>query len=292
VGAPGAIAEAILIAVAHALADEAGIKERVVGINSIGADDSSARYMRELGSYLRKYADMIPPALMQGITDDPLSVLMQLAEKKHPLVERAPQSMEYLNEDERRHLWAVLEYLEAAHVYYELNPLVLGSRDCWNHTLFEVHAIDPDTQTLVPFIRGGRYDALVRRSQNAGTCAVGMSIMCEVRGKRSLPTARAQDKAPSLYFAHLGPEAKRKSIPVLESLRRADIAVRHALTYDQIADQMTTAKVLGVPFMLIMGHKEAMEDTVLVRDTRTNAQYAVPASDLPGYLRKRHIGTH
>jgi histidyl-tRNA synthetase len=54
---------------------------------------------------------------------------------------------------------------------------------------------------------------------------------------------------------------------------------------------MHEATRLAVPYLLIMGYKEVMENAVLVRDTRTNAQATVPIEDLVGYLKRRRVVT-
>jgi len=289
IGIQGAMAEALLITIANAIAKDAGVQNVVTGINSIGSADSSARYVRELSVYLRKHADSLPDNLLSRAVEDPVGTMVHLAEKGHPIAERAPQSTEFLNEEERQHLRLLLEFLEANDIFYELNPFVLGSRDCWTHTLFEMRAVDPDTQNLISFVYGGRYDSLVSMCPSAGIFAAGMSIVYERRGTGPLKTNR-QIPERQLYLAHLGIEAKRKSIRVLEILRQSQIPVYHSLTHDLMADQITEAKRLNVPFILVIGHKEALENTALVRDTRTNAQWAIPIPELPGYLRRRRLG--
>ena len=59
VGAPHAMAEALLIIVADAIAADAGLKERVLLINSIGSMESSNRFIRDVGAFLRKHVDSI-----------------------------------------------------------------------------------------------------------------------------------------------------------------------------------------------------------------------------------------
>jgi len=288
IGVKTAIAEAILLAVTDAIAASAGVERRVVCLNSIGTSDSSARYTRDLTEYLRKHIADISPLLRSRVSKDPLGVLTQLVEKEDAIAERAPVSMEYLNEDERRHFWDLLEYLEVANLYYELNPRILGSRECWAHSLFDVCKIDSDKEVLVPFARGGRYDTLVSSCLGAGSSAVTVTIMCEVHGRSEIK--RSRNKGPhNIYFAHLGPEAKRRSIPVLEMLRNSNINVYQSLAYDHIGEQMRLAKKLKVPYILIMGHKEATEGTVLVRETLTNSQEPISVDALPGYLRRRRL---
>jgi len=288
IGVLGAIAEATLIAVTDAIASSAGIERRVVYLNSIGTTDSSARYTRDLTEYLRKHIADIHPTLRQRVSKDPLGVLTQLVEREDAIAERAPVSMEYLNEEERRHFWDLLEYLEVANLYYELNHRILGSRECWAHSLFDVCKIDSENETLVPFARGGRYDTLASSCLGAGSSAVNVTIMCEIHGRSDVKRPKRTEQH-HIYFAHLGPEAKRRSIPVLEMLRNSNIYVYQSLAYDNIGEQMRLAKKLKVPYILIMGHKEATEGTVLVRDTLTNSQEPIVVDALPGYLRRRRL---
>ena len=291
-GVPSAVAEAMLIGVAQAIADDVGIERRVVRVNSIGNPDSSARYVRELGSYLRKNSDAIAEAILARVPSDPLGALSSLVEKQSPVIARAPQSMEFLNEEERHHLASVLEYLEAANTYYELNPFVLGSRDCWTHTIFEVHGVHPESEELVPFAHGGRYDKLASRILGGETAAgVGMTLTFELKGAKapSFERIKRENVAPSIYFAHLSTEARQRSMSLLETLRRAGIQIHQSLAYEHLAEQMAEARSLQVPYMLIMGFKEATEGTVLVRDTHTNAQIAVPTGEIVTYLKRHRI---
>ena len=286
-GAPHAFAEALLIIVAHAIAEDAGIRERVVSINSIGSIDSSNRFVRDVSAFLRKHIDTIAPSLRARAATDPLGTLVQLFERGHPATPRAPQSMEYLTEEERRRFWDLLEYLEVFGIPYELSHNVLGSRDLWSHTLYELALIDKETGTHIPFAFGGRYDPLATRLANQDTSATTISIVCEVRGKWKVK--QENRPIPAVYFAHLGLEARRKTFAVLETLRHAGIPIHQSLMHERLGDQMERAKKAKVSHLLLMGHKEAMEGTVLVREIATNAQEAVPVDDLAGYLRKQKV---
>lgn len=288
IGASDAIAEAMLIIVAHTIAEEAGIAQRVLSINSIGSLDSSNRFVRDVGLYLRKHIDSISATLRPRIASDPLGTLIQLIERGHPATPRAPQSMEYLTEEERRKFWDILEYLEVFGLPYELNPHVLGSRDCWAHSLYEIQTMDAESGVRITLASGGRYDPLVGQFA-PGTSAAVVSIMCEIRGKTN--PKRQTRGIPSLFFAHLGHEARRRSLGVLESLRKNGIPVTHSLCHDRIGDQMAIARRYAVPYILIMGHKEAVEGTVLVREVATNSQDAIPIPELSQYLRRHRLAS-
>jgi histidyl-tRNA synthetase len=287
IGVAGAIAEALLILVANAIAEETGVRERVLSVNNIGSAESSSRYVRDVSLYLRKHMETISPTLRPRAASDPLGTLIQLIEKRHPAVSRAPQPMEYLTEEERQKFWELLEYLESADLPYELNPHVLGSRDMWSHSLFEIASIDTESATRLPFAFGGRYDPLAVRFGSAAP-AVMVTITCEVRGATRVKPFRLG--FPSLYFAHLGLEARRRALGVLEILRKAEIPVYQSLCHERIGEQMAVARRLAVPHILIMGHKEAMEGTVLVREVATNSQDAIPLPELTSFLHKHRMG--
>lgn len=287
-GAGSTMAEALLIVVANAIAEESGIKDRVLSINNVGAPDSSGRFVRDIGLYLRKHMESISPTLRTRATEDPLGTLVQLIERGHPAISRAPQAMEYLTEEERHRFWGLLEYLEVFGLPYELSGQILGSRDCWAHSIFDLSTIDSETGTSVPIAFGGRYDPLASRFAQTPTNAAMVSVTVEVRGKTTQST-RQVPAPPLMYFAYLGAEARRRSLSVLEVLRRAAIPVHQGLWYEKIGDQMAAARDLATPYILIMGHKEAMNGTVVVREIATNSQEDVPVTELPQYLKRHRI---
>jgi histidyl-tRNA synthetase len=288
-GIQSVIAEAMLISAAMAVATEMNIERPVVRINSIGGADSRARFLRDIVTYLKRHDELLPAQLRFTLGCDALGSLVRLVDKKHPIIEKMPSSMEYLNEEERRHLAELLEYLEINNIPYELSAHVVGSSDHWNHTLFEIASEDGTIHA-----RGGRYDTLAAREAGDGAFATGISFTWgtpDILKERKEPkgAARAGRIPPQVYFAHLGPEAKRRSIGILEILRQARVPVYQSLAHEHMIDQMKEAQQLATPYLLIMGHKEAMEGTVLVREVRSNAQKAVPVPDLATYLRRRRL---
>jgi len=286
-GIDSAIAEALLIITADAILKHANIAERTLSINNLGSAESSGRYVRDVGGYLRKHIESISASLRPRVALDPLGTLVQLIERGHPAVSRAPQAMEYLTEDERRRFWDLLEYLEISGLPYELNGQILGSRDCWAHTLYEISSVDPESGARTTVAFGGRYDPLMSRFARRNYPAAMISIHTESKGASSVKVKTPGVRA--MYFAHLGLEARRRVLPTLEKLREAGIPVYHGLWNERIGEQMTAARSLATPYILIMGHKEAIEGTVLVREVATNSQEAVPLEALPGYLKQRRL---
>ncbi len=55
-----------------------------------------------------------------------------------------------------------------------------------------------------------------------------------------------------------------KSLNVIEILRKAHIPVMQALSKDSLSAQLAVAEKAGVPYTIIFGQKEAMENSVIV----------------------------
>ena len=287
-GHPSTMAEALLIVVSNAIAEHAGITNRSLWVNDIGSAESSGRYVRDVAQYLRKHIESISSTLRPRAIVDPLGTLVQLIDRGHPAVVRAPQATEYLTEDERRRFWEFLEYLEVFGLPYELSGLVLGSRDVWSHALYEIATTDTETQARLPVAFGGRYDPVMSRFAKKPESAAMIGITIEIRG--GIRPKKAARVTPGIFFAHLGMEARRRALAVIENLRRAEIPVHQSLTYERLGEQMVAARELGVPYILIMGHKEAVENAILVREVATNSQESVPLDDLSNYLKRRRMG--
>jgi len=288
-GHASAMAEALLIVVGNAIVQNAGIAERALSVNNLGSSESSGRYVRDVQQYLRKHIESISPTLRPRAAVDPLGTLVQLIDRGHPAVARAPQATEYLTEDERRRFWEFLEYLEVFGLPYELSGHVLGSRDVWSHALYEISTVDPETQSRLPLAFGGRYDPFMSRFARKAESAAMIGVNVEVRGgtrPKKMPRV-----SPGIFFAHLGMEARRRALGVIEALRGAEIPVHQSLTFERLGEQMTAARRLGVPYILIMGHKEAVENAILVREVATNSQEAVPLDELTGYLKRRRMAS-
>tara|TARA_B100000745_G_scaffold76030_1_gene45993 strand:- start:205 stop:1365 length:1161 start_codon:yes stop_codon:yes gene_type:complete len=287
IGSRSAIAESVLIAVLATLARESGLSSYVMHINSIGDRESSARFVRELTSYLRAYINDMPGYARDDMqAGNPIRAFNRLLEKNSEIAANAPSPMEFLNDESRVHLRNVLEYTEHMGVPYELDTTILGSNDCWQHTTFELRAPDENGGHVV-VARGGRHNTLAQKSFRVDLPVASAVIEHEVHG-RTRPRRRSF-KEPKFFFAQLGPQAKMKSFVVLENLRSAGIPIRQQIAVESIGSQLKQAEEKSIPYTVIIGHKEALEDTAIVRNMHSRSQVVVPLSNLPEYLKRLRI---
>lgn len=286
-GSRSPIAEGMLLATLASIVRENGIQQFVIHINSLGDKESSARYMRELTAFLRARLNDLPPYARDDMqAGNVIRAFSRLVEKGHECVASAPNPMEYLNDESRTHLHDVLEYTEHMGIPYELDPTLVGSNDCWHHTLFEVRTTDEQGNT-VTVAHGGRHDALAQKTFRVELPIVSAVIEHEVVG-RSKPKRRTRVE-PKFFFAQLGPRAKMKSFIVLNHLKEAGVPVAQQIALESIGGQLVHAERDNIPYTILVGHKEALDDTAIVRNMSTRSQVVVPLTNLPGYLKRLKV---
>jgi histidyl-tRNA synthetase len=62
--------------------------------------------------------------------------------------------------------------------------------------------------------------------------------------------------------------------------------VHQALSKDKLAGQLSVAERIETPYMILIGKKEAMEQSAIVRDMSTRSQETVPLSKLAQHVKK------
>jgi histidyl-tRNA synthetase len=287
-GNSGPIAEATLIQAGRAMLAEEGYKDIAVEISSIGDRDSLARFTRELVDYYRKNINGMTPECRQILKRDPFELLSSHDGSCKELNAGAPHSIDFLSEGSRRHLEEVLEYLEALAVPYVLNNGLIGNRSYCTETIFTLIDADKgrakDRQHILGV--GVRYNGLAKRLEmKKDIQGIGLSLLIKGRAARLRDNMR-KIKRPIASFVQLGTESKLISLRVVESLHQAKIPLYLSLSKDRLGAQVSTVEKYHTPYVIVMGKKEAMDKTAIVRRTDTYSQDIVPLSDLPSYMKR------
>ncbi len=283
-GSENPLAEATLIATAFTLFDGLGIKDATVHVNSLGTSDSFTRYMRDLTKHFKKITKDTPLQVRSDLAVSPLRAYARLCKINKELSASCPHAIDYLNDDGRSHLWGLLEYLEGSGIPYVLDNTVVGGGDFFEQTLFEIKGCNDSTNKSELLAYGGRYSNLGRKAFGKHIPTAGLTI--DVRGTGARKPKKLLKNDPQFYFAQLGIGAKKLGLKVLRMLHKEGIKVGHSLTQDELTKQMSYPLAKKVPYVIIIGQKEALEDTVIVRDAMTHKQKVVPTNKLIKYLKK------
>ncbi|MBU4455306.1 histidine--tRNA ligase [Patescibacteria group bacterium] len=136
---------------------------------------------------------------------------------------------------------------------------------------------------------GGRYDNLIEKMGGRPTpaCGFGLGIERAVMKIKENNIPIKRDGEPDVFLAQLGDQARRKAIILFEELRRAGFRVREAFTKDSLKSQLEIANQLNVKYTLILGQKEIMDGTILIRDMESGIQEIIDYKKTKSEIEKR-----
>ena len=281
------IAEALLIQAGRSLLQELEQENHVVRINSLGDNESSTRYSRELANFLKKRLDTMPITARELMKEHPLLALMDLIEKEHDLAFRSPNPLEFLSDQSRKHFREIVEYLDMTETPYEIDPKMMGHHEYYSDALFSIEPTDKiDDVGPTVTIRGGRYDEFLYRKTRSRIPAAG-AVITYRNGKQPTRMPKAKSVDPTVYVIQLGFGPKVRSLMVIEELKRAGIPVRHDLASDSLSTQLRDAEARGVRYTVIIGQKEFVDQTVILRDMKERNQENIPIDIMLKKLKKQ-----
>lgn len=288
-GPSGPIAEATLIQATRAMLEAEGYTSTSVEVNSIGDRDSLGRFSRELTAYYRKHVNDMPATARELFKKDPFELLACHDKDCEELNNKAPRALDFLSESGRRHLEEILEYFEALNIPYNVNNSLLGNRKYCAETIFTISNTDtdlkPSKESRILAI-GMRYNSLAKRlAMKRDVQGVGISLLIK-GGKNDLRKPVSKMKRPIASFVQLGIESKLLSLEIIENLRQSKIPLYVSLAKDRLGAQVSSVEKYHTPYVIVIGKKEAVERTAIVRKNDTHSQEIVPLADLAKYMKK------
>ncbi len=283
-GSPESLGEVVLLKTLFAILTVWGVPVARVRVNALGDRDSKARFERELLSYLRRHSGDLDPACQDTLTTNPLAPYTCQSEACRQVLADGPRAVNFLSEKSRSHFREVLEHVERLGLPYELDDLLVGD-DREPRIVFAVDLAEEHPTVLGG--TGGRFDEYVRRLTNKKDgAAVSASIFFRKKGTtRSCFSAHTPLRSPKIYFVQLGLRAKLQGLAVVDMLRQAQVPVSQSFDAKSLAPQLASARTLGVSHLLIMGQREALDGTVIVRSATNSSQTIIPLTTLPRFLK-------
>ena len=277
-GIDRAIADAVLIRAVRALVAELAKTEPTLRLNSMGDKETRGRFARELTSFFRKQGATLPADCVACAKKDVFEAAELLASGEAADV--LPSPTDHLSELSRKHFEGLLEYLEATETPYELASDLLSRGTTWTETCFEVRGAEKIHAW------GSRYNDLARHFFKGAMPSIGAVIRIETGAPPvTLPPAKDRSR-PRFVFVHIGEDAKRASIRMADTLRAARIPLTQAIGIESLTEQMRFAEAVNPPYLLIMGRKEALERSVILRERSTHTETFIPLDSLIDRLKQ------
>ncbi len=289
IGEGDPVVDAQVIQVIYAVLNELGLKGLSIHINSIGDKACWGKYRDELKLYYRNKISRLCKNCKKRFKENPLKMLDCKEEECVALKASTPNSVDYLDKACHDHFKLVLEFLDELNIPYILDPYLVRGLDYYTRTVFEIIPEDINSSQIT-LASGGRYDYLVSQLGGKPTPAIGGSIGIE----RVVNEMRRQNVKVNVikprtrvFIAQLGDLAKKKSLKLFEEFRKNNIYVSESFGRDSVKAQLRVADRLGTDLALIIGQKEALDNTVILREMQSGVQEIIPLEKIINEVKKR-----
>ncbi|OHA71202.1 MAG: histidine--tRNA ligase [Candidatus Wildermuthbacteria bacterium RIFCSPHIGHO2_02_FULL_49_9] len=294
-GEESAAIDAQVIQIFYTVLKELKFGHLICEVNSIGDTACRPYYKKVLTNFLRPRQNSLCADCKRRTRENPLRVLDCKEEKCQRLKAQAPQILDHLCEQCKSHFKSLLEFLDEADLPYHLDPYLVRGLDYYTKTVFEIFsetAVQEQKEEVISrsaLVGGGRYDSLVRllggKDVPATGAAAGVERIIAAMKERGFPPAEIP--GPKVFLAQLGDLPKKRSLKLLEELRKAKIPIAESLGRDSLRTQLARADKLEVEYTLILGQREVLDGAIVIRKMDTGEQQTVKMAKVIDELRKR-----
>ena len=91
----------------------------------------------------------------------------------------------------------------------------------------------------------------------------------------------------AVFVAQLGDQGRKRALAVFEELRKAGIGVAEAFAKDAIKAQMEVANRKGAKYAIIIGQKEVIDGTAVIRDMDAGTQEIIDVRKVVHEVQKK-----
>ena len=285
------IGEMMVIQILTLALKELGLGPIIVHINSVGDKECRGEYRKKLIAYYRKHLPNLCKDCKRRFKENPLRLLDCKEIKCAEIKRNAPQSIDSLCAPCKQHFKENLEFLEKNNINYYLDTKLVRGLDYYTRTVFEIF-LEKETGDETPSLAlaaGGRYDPLAKILGKRDIPAVGGGIGVDrvVMAMQEKKIAPKPKRTPKVFLIQLSQSAKQKSMSIIEMFRTANIYIAQSISKDNLNSQLSLASRMNVPYVLILGQKEVLENSIMVRDMATGAQESVPMEKVVEIIKKK-----
>ena len=273
--------DAEVIAIGYKFLEKLGISDLEVKINSVGSKESRTIYREKLIEHFSKHLDDMCDDCKDRINRNPLRLLDCKVDKDKDFYKSAPNIIDFLFEDERKHYEDVKKYLDVFGIKYTEDPTLVRGLDYYSSTVFEIVTNKLGSQGTV--LGGGRYDNLLKELGDKDIPAVGFAT--GVERIMMLLGENYPKNNPDVYIAWLGENTSETALKIAESLRDNDIKVYIDYSEKGMKSHMKKADKLSVRYCIILGEDELNKGIVLLKDFSTREQKEIKIEEIINYIK-------
>ena len=278
--------DAEVISLAMQFLGEAGLKDLIVSINSVGCPVCREEYNQLLKDYLAAKADVLCDLCNDRRDKNPMRVIDCKNETCQANIVDIPLMADHLCENCKDHFSQLKLYLDEMDINYVVDKKIVRGLDYYKRTAFEIISNDLGAQSTV--CGGGRYDGLVEQIGGpSGYSGIGFGLGAE----RLLLTLEANGveignpNHTDIFVVTIGDKAKLKSFSILKDLRDNHISADKDHLDRSLKAQFKYSNKINARYTIVIGDDELDKDEATLKNMETGDQKLIKISELVEELR-------
>lgn len=284
----------VLTLAAHLLFMLSGEKSCTLHINTLGDEDSRARYREALVKYLTPFEGDLSEDSKRRLVQNPLRILDSKDNGDREILKNAPVMTDYLSENEKQRFQNVCSILESNRIEFlnniKIAPTLVRGLDYYNGIVFEFTAETGELGAQNTVLAGGRYDGLIGQMGSKPTPAIGFAAGIE--RLLLLIDKNSWSKTNDLKICVL-PEENTKELRVFALTDLLRFGIRDVLKEKRIErlcsveiiwqgnrkKQMEKANKQGATHVVFFSASENDSKVCIIKNMKTSEQQEVMVAD-------------
>ena len=295
IGAPHPEADAELVGMLFQFLRRLGFSRLRTRLNCVPAGEGRRAFAEALRSYLAPHAEGLGPDDRRRLAENPLRLFDSKDPRLQALLERAPKTLDYLDERSRAHHEEVKRLLDGAGLTFVEDSSLVRGLDYYTLTVFEVVSDDLGAQNSV--LGGGRYDDLFAQLGGPPTPAVGFAI-----GEDRLVSILPVDPRSPKHVVVVIPDSRNEfayALEVADEIRGASKDVEVEIDFSGKGIKRGIARAAQIlaepekhPFLVrsvravLLGLRELEKDQLTLKDLASREQETFDRRAVPEKIRE------
>ncbi len=284
-GSDNEVVDAEIISIAVNLFKIIGLKGIIVKLNSLGDAESRLEYKKALISHFKPRIDELCEDCRKRLEKNPLRVLDCKADCNYELMETAPKTLDYLNDDSKNRFEKLKGYLDALDIKYKVDTNLVRGLDYYSHTVFEIQAEIEGFGSQNTICGGGRYNNLVETLDGPSTPGMGFGMGLE----RLILALDAEEieldtnKRLDLFIANISSEPE-EVLAIIQNLRLSGFTVETDYLDKNLKGQFKEIERLNPKYFIIIGDDELKSGQVKIKDNDTKEEESITIDEIINFM--------
>jgi len=260
-GLSNPMADVEVISVGYDYLQELGlINSLTLKINTLGDEESRLDYRKVLIEYLNDYKSNLSEDSVKRLSQNPLRILDSKNQNDQKILIKAPNILDYLNQESKDRFEKVTEGLEALGIDYYIDKNLVRGLDYYCHTAFEFITEKLGAQGTV--LAGGRYDGLSKMLGGPDIPGVGWAAGVE---RLSLMVESDFSNKPDVVLLGVSEEYNTSLLYIMKSLVKSGLKVEVFYT-GSMSKKFKRANKINASFAIILGEEEIKNKVIKLKN--------------------------